>query len=311
DSPEDNPQKWELWEEQLAFTSIEGNHSGSNITNILFCTVEHYNISDKIRWFTADNASNNDTAIHELNRLLNADGDKCWDLAQHCVRTVALTAVRRLMDKMNQCEPVNSEDEDDDKDSDVADLKVSPSTYLPLQDAINQFVLLTDDSESVPDLQGKSYSDFRLSKQDWQNIELVHEILWEPANAQQSFSSTKTPTVFQTIPILKFLQQTWENMSKVTKFAEMEPALDNGLKNLRKWYCKLAYAKNKWDQDFFNASVQHFEELFESYYITPSLPKTNLDAEGVPGPSNGTYGYSWMQAAIRSRKDAECVNANP
>ena len=48
DSPEDNPQKWELREEQLAFTSIEGNHSGSNIANILFQTVEHYNISDKV-----------------------------------------------------------------------------------------------------------------------------------------------------------------------------------------------------------------------------------------------------------------------
>jgi hypothetical protein len=71
------------------------------------------------------------------------------------------------------------------------------------------------------------------------DVEVSDIILQEPANAQQSFSSTKTPTVFQTIPILKFLQQTWENMSKVTKFAEMEPALDNGLKNLRKWYCKV------------------------------------------------------------------------
>ncbi|EDR05966.1 uncharacterized protein LACBIDRAFT_329145 [Laccaria bicolor S238N-H82] len=279
-------------EEQLAFTSIEGNHSGLNITNILFQTVERYKISDKIRWFTANNTSNNDTAIHELNRLLNADGDDGWDPAQRHVHTVALTAAHCLVDKMTQCEPVNSEDEEDNKDDNVDDPKVSPSMHLPLQNAVDQFVLLADDSKSVLDLQGKSYSDFCLSKRDWKNIKLVHEILWEPANAQQSFSSTKIPTVFRTILILKFLQQSWENMSKVTKFAEMESALDKGLENLRKWYHKLAYTEDKWDMDFFNAGVQRLKELFNSYYVTPSPPKTNLDAEDVPGPTNGTYGYS-------------------
>jgi hypothetical protein len=52
--------------------------------------------------------------------------------AGHFISTVALTAVRRLMDKMNQCEPVNSEDEDDDKDSDVAGLPDAVGKTLAL-----------------------------------------------------------------------------------------------------------------------------------------------------------------------------------
>lgn len=42
---------------------------------------------------------------------------------------------------------------------------------------MDQFVLLADESNSVPDLQGKSYADFHLLKKDWQKVELMHEVL--------------------------------------------------------------------------------------------------------------------------------------
>jgi hypothetical protein len=48
DVPSNNPHKWELKCEQLAFTPIEGNHSGANIATILVCTVNRYGIRDKV-----------------------------------------------------------------------------------------------------------------------------------------------------------------------------------------------------------------------------------------------------------------------
>jgi len=121
---------------------------------------------------------------------------------------------------------------------------------------INRFVQIADDSDEVPDLTGKSYSDFKLNKKDWDKIALVHEVLQvcnilycgylfslmfviqEPAAALQSFSSSRDPTVWRTIPILEYLQESWESKARLPKFKEIEPAIRAGLDNLGKWYCK-------------------------------------------------------------------------
>jgi hypothetical protein len=34
-----------------------------------------------------------------------------------------------------------------------------------------------DDSDDVPDLQEKSYLDFKLTKKDWEKLGLIHEVL--------------------------------------------------------------------------------------------------------------------------------------
>ncbi len=46
------------------------------------------------------------------------------------------------------------------------------------------------------------------------------------------------PTVWQTIPVLEFLQQSWERMADAPKFRELEDAIYGGLANVRKWYNK-------------------------------------------------------------------------
>jgi hypothetical protein len=56
--------------------------------------------------------------------------------------------------------------------------------------------------------------------------------------AQQSFSTSQDPAVWQTIPILEFLQQVWETMANVLKFYELSDAINGGLENLHKWYHK-------------------------------------------------------------------------
>jgi hypothetical protein len=61
----------------------------------------------------------------------------------------------------------------------------------------------------------------------------------EPANAQQSFSSSKDPTVWRVIPVLEFLQESWENMANNPKFALISHAIKAGLENLCKWYRKV------------------------------------------------------------------------
>jgi len=48
DAPADKPQEWALKTEQLAFTPIEGNHSGANIGKILIETIDNYGIRDKV-----------------------------------------------------------------------------------------------------------------------------------------------------------------------------------------------------------------------------------------------------------------------
>jgi hypothetical protein len=45
----------------------------------------------------------------------------------------------------------------------------------------------------------------------------------------------KDPTVWQAIPVLEFLQQSWENMAAHEKFSSITHALEAGLKNLKKW----------------------------------------------------------------------------
>jgi DUF971 family protein len=42
---------------------------------------------------------------------------------------------------------------------------------------LDRFVQLADDSEEIPKLKNKSYSEFKLSWEDWKKIELMHEVL--------------------------------------------------------------------------------------------------------------------------------------
>ena len=57
--------------------------------------------------------------------------------------------------------------------------------------------------------------------------------------AQASFSSETEPTVWKTIPILELLQERWETMLKVERFAPVSDAIEKGLEKLRKWYKKI------------------------------------------------------------------------
>ena len=61
----------------------------------------------------------------------------------------------------------------------------------------------------------------------------------EPHFAQASFSSETEPTVWKTIPILELLQDNWETMLNVEKFAPVCDAIEKGLEKLQKWYMRI------------------------------------------------------------------------
>ena len=54
----------------------------------------------------------------------------------------------------------------------------------------------------------------------------------------QTFSKSCDPSVWRTIPILKFLIEMWENMLETPHFDLVHDAIVKGLDNLAKWYSK-------------------------------------------------------------------------
>jgi hypothetical protein len=49
DSPQDKPDAWALKEDQLAFTRLDGHHTGANIASVLLCVLDEYEIRNKVR----------------------------------------------------------------------------------------------------------------------------------------------------------------------------------------------------------------------------------------------------------------------
>ncbi|KAG2348733.1 hypothetical protein BDR05DRAFT_995137 [Suillus weaverae] len=103
---------------------------------------------------------------------------------------------------------------------------------------VNRFTLLADKSHEVPKLHNKSYSNFKLNQANWRKIQLVHDILKEPATAQQSFSSVTSPTAWQTLLTLECLASTWGMMAENPEYAIIVDAIRKGLKNVEKFYQK-------------------------------------------------------------------------
>jgi len=166
-------------------------------------------------------------------------------------------------------------------------------------------------------------------------MELMHEVLREPATAKQTFSSAREPTVWRTIPVLEFLLQSWENMAELPRFSEVEHAIQKGLENINKWYRKVndtdayficlaldptiktAYAEEKWQRKFYRAGIQRLEEVFDAYYVAPAV--ASVAKPGTLGTqhtsssakSQGQYGYAWMRDAVRSRQEVEQGRFDP
>ena len=54
----------------LGMKEIIGEHKGEDLASILHELLKEYGIEDKLRWFQADNAGNNDTMLRHLNNAI-------------------------------------------------------------------------------------------------------------------------------------------------------------------------------------------------------------------------------------------------
>ncbi|KIK36413.1 hypothetical protein CY34DRAFT_94422, partial [Suillus luteus UH-Slu-Lm8-n1] len=106
---------------------------------------------------------------------------------------------------------------------------------------INRFIQLADESDEVPNLKGKLYADFRLSAPEWTELELMREVLQEPADAQQTIEAG-------VINLHK-----WYGKTDDTDTYFICLALDPNY--------KVAYACDKWAPHFFNKGMQCLERV--------------------------------------------------
>ncbi|KAK6977807.1 hypothetical protein R3P38DRAFT_2805271 [Favolaschia claudopus] len=130
--------------------------------------------------------------------------------------------------------------------------------------AVNRFVPLADDSPEVPNLVKKSYATFRLSTQDWDQLERIR------GSASEAMA------------------ETWRNMAATERFADMRESILAGLDNLEKWYgktddtdvyficlaldpnIKTAYTQESWNSESHEEGLAKLESLYDSYYVAPT-----------------------------------------
>ncbi|KIM75155.1 hypothetical protein PILCRDRAFT_13838 [Piloderma croceum F 1598] len=195
--------------------------------------------------------------------------------------------------------------------------------------AVDKFCLLADASPKVPNLKKKKYSDFAIAHGEWQLLQLVHEVLCETRDAQATFASESHPTVWRTIPMLEYLQQNWETLANIPKFAPVKKGIEKGLEKLHKWYMatdqtdiyficlalepsvKLEYAKQKWDKSSYDKGLAALKKAFDSYYVPPALlpsqPRSST-AGSLVKPKG--FAVSFIQAAVRGHVESEHAGRN-
>lgn len=156
---------------------------------------------------------------------------------------------------------------------------------LDVRPACNKFTLLADDDNRVPDLKTpKTYAMFKLTEGEWRLLELIRDGLREPALSCQSFSHATRPTVYRAFPVIESMQQKWERMAKNSKYAQIVPALEAGLANLRKWYrtlddssiyficlildprVKMAYFQTHWEEEYLEAGTQSLKKTVSHHF---------------------------------------------
>jgi hypothetical protein len=71
--------KFRLQQELLAFTPLEGGHTGEYMASIVFDTLEEFDIKEKFFCVTSDSASNNIKMVKELSKILLAKCNIKWD----------------------------------------------------------------------------------------------------------------------------------------------------------------------------------------------------------------------------------------
>jgi hypothetical protein len=76
---------------------------------------------------------------------------------------------------------------------------------------------------------------------------------------------------------------------------------------------KVAYAKGKWEPHNFNEGMTSLQNVFDTYYHHNSSPANAEPAVVAPSSlaCQGSYGYSWMHDAVKTRVANDTANQRP
>jgi hypothetical protein len=94
----------------LGIREILGEHKGEDLSSIVLEVVREYEIEDKLGWFMSDNVGNNDTALRNLNVLLQKEEYQGFDIDErrlHCLGHIINLAIKLLLFNGNLTESSN------------------------------------------------------------------------------------------------------------------------------------------------------------------------------------------------------------
>ncbi|KIJ38581.1 hypothetical protein M422DRAFT_258691 [Sphaerobolus stellatus SS14] len=138
---------------------------------------------------------------------------------------------------------------------------------------------------------------YKLTAAGWQKIELLHKILGKVHDRQQLLSAEQYPTLFESIPVIEYLQSQWEQLQdKYDDILGVHEVIKAGLHKLAIYYLKMeatnAYGNamiltpyikmkylNKWWTDITPSGSTLAEEAKEAFikcfnecYAKPAAP---------------------------------------
>ena len=135
----------------LSFQELKGSHDGPNLANAIYDVLDSYNIVDKLFCITTDNASNNKSALENLERMMMERKGIKWDhLACHirCMNHIINIAVQKFLKTckiLSVVEPVvdedlhNVDDEDDPTEEELEERAAAAAILnsLEYQEEVN------------------------------------------------------------------------------------------------------------------------------------------------------------------------------
>ena len=105
-----------LHEALLSFQELKGSHDGLNMGNAIYEVLDAYNIVEKLFCITTDNATNNKSALENLQKLMLDRKGIHWDFLSHhirCMNHIINLAVQKFLKTckiLSDVEPVVDED---------------------------------------------------------------------------------------------------------------------------------------------------------------------------------------------------------
>ena len=101
-----------LHQELLAFTPIEGRHTGEYLASVVFDTLDEFDIKEKFFCVTSDSASNNLKMVKDLSALLHERCKIKWDWKTNHIPCLA-HSINLVVQKFIKTLAIKADDDDE------------------------------------------------------------------------------------------------------------------------------------------------------------------------------------------------------